>query len=76
MINHRIPELMTHKLDPDLPDLNGKMRAKPLNFGRTRVTKTQFRFSAYKIYKNLPNWLTKIKKTKNIKKMAQEIFEK
>ena len=66
MINWRIPELMTHKLDPNFPDQNGKMREKPENYGKSRVAKTQYRFLAYKIYKKLPNWLTKMKNPKNV----------
>ena len=76
MVNFRIPEFLTFKFDPDLPNQNGKPRKKPANFGKTRVAKSQYRFMAYKIYKELPDWLTKIKKTQNIQNMAQKIFEK
>ena len=68
LVNKKIPELLSFKFDEDLPDINGKPKRKPANFGRTRVVKSNFRYNAYKNYHSLPDWLTSIQKPKLFKK--------
>ena len=68
LINLRIPELLSYKFDSEPPNYVGKPAGKPPNFGRTHVGKSQFRFQACRIYRQLPNWLTSINSPKLFKK--------
>ena len=67
-----MPELISYKFDNQKPNLAGKPRPKPIGYGKTKVARSHFRFQAYRIYKNLPDWLTKIKNPKRLKKLHKK----
>ena len=77
LVNYKIPEMLSHKFDKDPPDLKGKPNKKKTQFWKSRVTKTHYRYQAYKIYQNIPESITKIKiKPKLFKKWMKRYQKK